>query len=185
VDSGTVTVTNGLIDPNDLGDGSWCSLWTSDPRPSDSTADLVTAQISEDGVHPDCSATSVFAFFRYSVPQLTYAEDGAYALPSNIPNALQDLVPLRALSQRYVALQQFDNLNALKKLYGEPGQMKENLAAALQNSGLIWQQNPLALSPAATSGAVIPGILEITNGYISVRCPDSTTRYIDLLDASP
>jgi hypothetical protein len=59
------------------------------------------------------------------------------------------------------------------------------METALLNSGMPWQHNGVALSPAATAGAVIPGIQEITETYIKVLTPLGATRYIELLVSEP
>lgn len=149
VATATVTVTSGKISPSDLGDQTWCALFETDPRAAGASFRPIKARVSNTGVHPVNTYTSVFAFYRATVPQGTYAQGGAYATPSGIPSIFLDTVPVRALASIYVAMGQFDSLNALLKLHGEPGKIREARIAALRESNLIWDGYELALTPAA------------------------------------
>lgn len=156
VTSATVTVTSGKIDPDDLGEGTWGSFFTADPRPAGATACQVNVQVADDGVYPIDATTTVFAFYRFATPQGTYAEGGEYATPSNIPAQVLDMVAVKALSTLFVSMQQWDAVNALKASYEDPKEQKEALMAALLNSGMSWQRNGVAMSLASTPG-VVPG----------------------------
>lgn len=186
VSSGTVTVTDGLIDPTDLGDGSWCSLWSADPRSSSAynVARPIEARVSEDGVHPNEDIGSVFAFYRNAVPQLTYVNGDSYANPSNIPDALGDIVPLRALSSLLVALKQWESVNALKATYGEPNDERDTLRSGISNSSLAWGTHALVLSPNTSAGTTLAWFT-VANNYVSVVCPDGETRYLALSNDIP
>lgn len=151
VNAATVAVTNGLIAPSLLGDGTWCALFDVDPRPAGSKAVPVDAIVSHEGVHPVEVYTSVYAFYRIAAPQVTYAEGGEYGTPDDIPDALADIVPLRALSTLFVSMSRWDAVNALRGTYGEPGKQKEALTAALIQSGMVWKGKGLALTPAAVT----------------------------------
>lgn len=147
VTTATVNVTAGLVALASLGEGTWCSLWTADPRPasSSSTARPVQARVSQTGAHPLTEETSVFAFYRSAVPQGTYAPAGAYATPASLSENLLEIVALKALHALFVSLKQWEALAGLRASYDDPRTMKDSLAAALQNSGLVWQQHALAL----------------------------------------
>ena len=54
-----------------LADSDWVSLWTSDPRPSTSTARRVGFSRDADGLHVDGTLTEVFAFWRLLPPEWT------------------------------------------------------------------------------------------------------------------
>lgn len=150
VATGTITVVSGIVPKASLGDATWCSLWSEDPRAASSrfTARKIYATTSHEGPAPVTEESSVFAFYRKVVPAGTYASGGNYATPADIPDELLDMVPLRALSSLFVALQQFDALNALKAVYGDPRDTKEGLVAGVLNSDLIWNNHVLALAPA-------------------------------------
>jgi hypothetical protein len=146
----SVTVTSGAIPASSLGDGTWCSWWESDPRAAGATRAPVEAVVSQSGVHPTKTLSTVFAFYRTAAPAGTYAAAGTYATPSNIPDALLDMVSLKALYLLYVGMQDWEAVNALKASYGDPGRAREDLVCALRTSGLVWDGYALALLPAAT-----------------------------------
>jgi len=54
-----------------LADSDWVSLWTSDPRPSTSTAQQVPFSRDADGLHVDATLTEAFAFWRLLPPEWT------------------------------------------------------------------------------------------------------------------
>ena len=54
-----------------LADSDWVSLWTSDPRPSTSTAQRVRFTRDADGIHVEATLTEVFAFWRLLPPKWT------------------------------------------------------------------------------------------------------------------
>lgn len=149
VGSGTVAVTSGAIAASLLGDGTWCSLFSVDPRPAGTSYYRVYASVSQSGVHPTTEETSVFAFYRNAVPQLTYAEGDTYSTPNTIPSALLDIVALRALSTMFASKQEWDNLRGLKSVYGEPQDARDALKCGLLNgSGMPWAQHAIVLTPA-------------------------------------
>jgi hypothetical protein len=149
VASGTVAVTSGAIAANLLGEGTWCSLFSADPRPANAEYRKIYATVSQSGVHPVTSETSVYAFYRAAVPQLTYAAASTYATPNDIPSILLDIVALRALSGLYVGMQQWDALRALKSVYGEPQDARDSLKNSLLNTAALpWAQHGLAIAPA-------------------------------------
>lgn len=108
----TVAVTDGLIALSDLGDGSGCSLWTADPRPWGNSAQPLECSLSEDGVHPETTLTSVFAFYRTTCPEITYAAGGLYATPANIPKVCLRPVVRYANGWRLRSQGQFKEGNA-------------------------------------------------------------------------
>lgn len=139
----TTAVTSGLIANADLGEASWCSLWSADPRPYDNSAYPIRAERSEDGVHPLDSATNVFAFFRTACPQITYASGGSYATPSDIPNVCLQPVSIYANGCRLRSQGQFKEGNEqIERAFA----LFHDRRHALLNSGLIWQTNPFAMS---------------------------------------
>ncbi len=156
VNSATVTVTNGLIAAADVGNRC-CSLWESDPRPAGATRRAVSAYVSQQGVHPERSYSSVFAFYEIATPQGTYEADSEYALPSGIPDELLDMVALKALYLLNVGVQQWDAVNALQKSYGDPEKERDALVIGLRSSGLIWDGNTIALTQAAGAGSPSSG----------------------------
>lgn len=149
VGSGTVAVTSGAIAASLLGDGTWCSLFSADPRPAGTSYYKVYATVSQSGVHPTTSEASVFAFYRNTVPQLTYVAESDYSDPDDIPDALLDIVALRALSGLYVGMQQWDALKGLKGVYGEPQDARDALKIGLlATSQLPWAQHAIVIAPA-------------------------------------
>lgn len=144
VSSDTVTVTDGAIALSDLGDGTWCSLWSTDPRPANSGARPIHATVGLDAVHPVTAETSVFAFFRTAVPQATYATDATYDTPE-VPDILQDILPLKAMHMRLLSLREWDGLKAMASILGEPDRIRDKWRAGLQNSNICWREHALAL----------------------------------------
>ena len=144
VDDKTTSPTSGLITSStlsDSGDGSWCSLWDSDPRTYNSTAVPVVATADHDGVHVLDNTASVFAFYRKAVPQGTWALAGSYATPATVPEQIRDFVGL--LSEAYRLESQGDFANANVR-HEQAMRWLDSRKAALLNSGLIWQNHALA-----------------------------------------
>jgi hypothetical protein len=184
VDTDTVTPTAGLIDPSDLGDGTWCSVWESDPQAPDAVRCPLEAHVSHEGVRLNRSVSSVFAFFRMPVPQGTYVSESAYASPNDIPDDLLDMVALKALYSLYIGMQQWEAVNALSKSYGSPEKAKGDLVEGLRNSGLVWEGNTIAFT-SAVAGMTTLAWFTVTDTYVSVVCPDGETRYLELSDTPP
>lgn len=153
VDDKTTTPSSGLITAatlSDTGDGSWCSLWTVDPRTYESLAVPVIANSDHDGVHVLDGTTSVFAFYRKAVPQGTYASGGSYSTPASIPSLLLDVVTLKALANRLANLKDWEGLNALMKSEGNPNEVRDRWKDATLNNPPPWGQHTLAIATAAT-----------------------------------
>ena len=103
-DDATITVTNGVIAWADLGafSGGWFSLWTADPRPYGNSAVTIEASWDEDGVYPKTTETSIFGFYRSTLPQGTYASGGTYTTPT-YPQELKEMVTQKALAYYFEA----------------------------------------------------------------------------------
>lgn len=143
VDDKTTTPTSGLITAStlsDTGDGSWCSLWTSDPRTENSTAVPVSATADHDGVHVLDGTASVFAFYRKAVPQGTWSAGASYSTPSTIPDQLRQPIVFKSCSLRLAALGQYDEAD---KRESHAVDWMNGRKAGLRNSGLIWESNIL------------------------------------------
>lgn len=139
----SVSVTSGLISLSDLGEGSGCALFTSDPRPATSTAQPLQFVISEDGVHPLCTElTTVFAFYRTACPQITYAAASLYATPANIPNVCLRPVVLYANGRRLRSQGQFREGDSQ---IAAAIDLIDQRRVGLANSGLVWQRNFFAI----------------------------------------
>lgn len=144
VDDKTATPSSGLITAatlSDSGDGSWCSLWTSDPRTESSTGVPVPATADHDGVHVMDGTTSVFAFYRKAVPQGTWSAGASYSTPSTIPDALRQPIVLKAVALRLAAAGHFKEA-ALRE--EEALRWMDSRKASLRNSGMIWDGHTLA-----------------------------------------
>jgi hypothetical protein len=143
VDASNIVALTALVDS---GTASWCSLWTSDPRVKDSTAEPVEAYVSNDGVHlvsHDLSSSTLFAFYRKAVPQGTWSAGGTYASPSTIPDQLRMPVVMKAHALRLRAAAQWAEAGAREKEGRE--WMDARKASLLSSGALVWQDHFLVL----------------------------------------
>lgn len=137
----SVTVTSGAVTLSDLGEGSWASLWDGDPRPQGHTSKPLGFTRSGDKIHPHSDTgtapSTVFAFFRFACPQITYAAASSYATPSNIPNVCLEPVSLYANGLRLRSQGQFETGNAQ---LSRAVKIFEERVADLKNMsrGLVW-----------------------------------------------
>lgn len=185
VGSGTVTVTDGLIAANLLGAGTCYALFSEDPRTVNSCARVIDSWSDHEGVHlKNESLGSVYAFYRNAVPVITYEVGGAYTSPNDIPEVLQDIVPMDAVAAMYVGMQAWDALNALKAVYGQPAEERAKLGAALLKSRMPWTGHCQVLATSVSGGTVLPWIT-VFNGYVRVTQPDGTYMYLQGFGAPP
>ena len=72
--SATLTPTAGVLTWTQLGDARTFTLWSEDPRPTTARARAVDFLTSTDGVHPQTTEATVYAFWLPSVPRFTLCE---------------------------------------------------------------------------------------------------------------
>lgn len=141
--SASVTVTDGVIPFASLGEGSGCSLWTGDPRPFPRTVQPIDCVMSEDGVHPLTTLTTVFAFYRTACPVITWAAGSSYATPANIPEACLQPVALYAAGLDLVSAGQFDQ--GERRMARAESWFDERRVALVnsgkEDQGMVWLQN--------------------------------------------
>ena len=149
VSSGTVTVTNDKIAAADLGEGSWCSLWTADPRAIGNRAYPLNcmpdtdggARLTLEGLPTGVSPASVFAFYRTTTPQITYAVGTAYPTPT-LPDRLIQPILLYAIGLTMAGLVKNDEQN---NYAAQALAWVESAKNALFDGNLIWIKNGTAL----------------------------------------
>jgi len=93
LDTATVTPVDGKIAAADLGDASFASVWSEDPRPVSATVEPYQVIPDIDGgaqliCELASDATTVFVFFRKTIPQITYENGGEYTEPE-LPDQLR------------------------------------------------------------------------------------------------
>ncbi len=137
VGAGTVTVTDGLINSDDLGGGTCAAFFSSDPSLAGAHACPVKVRVTHEGVRPVDSRSTVYAYYRNAAPQGTYAEDSDYATPANI----------KALYNLGIALQDWNLVNSLKVSDGDPDRQRSALLMGLRRTAsLPWSGYQTVLS---------------------------------------
>jgi len=145
LDTVTVTPVAGKIAAGDLGEATFCSVWSEDPRPDSSNARPYQAVPDIDGgalvVDSNAIPASLFVYFRIATPQLTFVSDGTYATPT-IPDQLRHPILMYAVG---VAMQSAaQNDEALKYMRTAIDWMNDRMDG-IGLSNPYWMKNPCAL----------------------------------------
>lgn len=88
---GTLTPSSGTITYATVGDASRFTLWSEDPRTYNSSAYPIRCVTSNDGIHVQSDATTVFAFWLPKVAAFTNISSTDLVIIESIAAAVEDL----------------------------------------------------------------------------------------------